>query len=46
MLGTIRAVSEGLGMNRAVLEFGLPVTTLKDRISGKVHHGCKAWKTP
>ena len=46
LLGAIRAVSEGLGMNRAALEFRLPATTLKDRISGKVHHGCKAGKTP
>ena len=46
MLGAIRAVSEGLGINRAALEFGLSATTLKDRISGKVHHGCKAGKTP
>ena len=46
MLGAIRAVSEGFGINRAALEFGLPATTLKDRISGKVRHGCKAGKTP
>ena len=46
MLGAIRAVSEGFGINRAALEFRLPATTLKDRISGKVHHGCKAGKTP
>ena len=46
MLGAIRAVSEGFGINRAALEFGLPATSLKDRISGKVLHGCKAGKTP
>ena len=46
MLGAIKAFSEGLGQNRAALEYGVPATTLKDRISGKVSHGCKAGKAP
>ena len=36
MLGAIKAASEGMGINRAAIEFGVPKTTLKDRISGRV----------
>jgi len=37
MLGAMKAVKEGLmGVNRAALEFAVPRTTLKDRISGRV----------
>ena len=40
MLGAIKAVQEGtLGVNRAALEFAVPKTTLKDRLSGRVIHG-------
>ncbi len=28
-----------MGVNRAALEFGVPRTTLKDRIAGRVVHG-------
>ena len=36
---TVEAVTEGkLGINRAGLEFNVPRTTLKDRISGRVIH--------
>ena len=27
------------GVNRAVLEFGIPCTTLKDRVAGRIAHG-------
>lgn len=46
MLGALKAVTEGtMGINRAALEFGVPCTTLKDRVSGKVQHGCKSGKS-
>ena len=49
MLGAMDAVKEGLmGVNHAALEFAVPHTTLKDRISGRVIHGTntgpKPWK--
>ena len=46
MLGAIKAASEGTGINRAALEFGVPKTTLKDRISGRVQHGSKSGRVP
>ena len=46
MLGAMKAVSEGTGVNRAALEFGVPKSTLKDRVAGKVQHGSKSGKTP
>ena len=30
-----------LGINRSALEYGVPKTTLKDRIAGRVKHGTK-----
>lgn len=36
----------GMGLNRAAVEFGIPKTTLKDRISGKVIHGTKSGRVP
>ncbi len=42
MLGAIQAVREGtFGVNRAALEYGVPKTTLKDRISGKGSARCQ-----
>ena len=36
----LEGVSEGkMGINRAALEFNVPRTTLKDRVSGRVIHG-------
>jgi len=46
MVGAMKAVSEGMGINRAAVEFGVPKTTLKDRVAGRVEHGCKFGKTP
>lgn len=44
MLGALKAVSEGtMGINRAAIEFGVPKTTLKDRV---VAHGSKSGKKP
>ena len=41
------AVAEGrMGVNRAALEFGVPPTTLKDRIAGRVVHGTKSGTKP
>ena len=34
------------GVNRAALEFGVPRTILKDRITGKVVHGTKSGPKP
>ncbi len=43
MLGAIQAVREGtFGVNRAALEYGVPKTTLNDRISGRVVH--RVWE--
>ena len=40
MRRAVEAVTEGKwGVNRAALEFNVPRTTLKDRISGRVIHG-------
>ena len=40
MKRALEAVTEGkMGINRAALEFNMPRTTLKDRISGRVVHG-------
>ena len=35
----MEAVKSGVGINRAAMECGVPRTTLKDRISGRVEHG-------
>ena len=36
MVGAMETVKNGaMGLNRAAIEFGIPKTTLKDRISGK-----------
>ena len=47
MVGAMDAVAEGrMGVNRAALEFGVPPTTLKDRIAGRVVHGTKSGPKP
>ena len=40
MVGAMKAVEEGMAINRAATEFGVPKTTLKDRQLGRVEH---AW---
>ena len=39
-------VESKMGINRAVLECGVPPTTLKDRITGRVAPGCRMGKKP
>ena len=40
MIAAMEAVKSGeMGANKAALEHGVPKTTLKDRISGRVKHG-------
>ncbi len=40
MLGALQAVRDGtFGVNHAALEYAVPRTTLKDRLSGRVTHG-------
>ena len=46
MVGALKAVSEGMGVNRAALEYWVPKSTLKDRVSGRVSHGCKSGRAP
>ena len=42
MIAAIEAVTGNkMGVNRAALEYGVPKTTLKDRIAGRVIHGKK-----
>ena len=47
MLGALKAVQDGaMGCNRAAAEYGVPKTTLKDRVSGRVIHGRKFGRAP
>ena len=40
MVGAMREMTSGaMGVNRAAAQYGVPRTTLKDRISGRVVHG-------
>ncbi len=39
-------VKGGLSANRAAIAFGVPVSTLKDRLSGRVQHGCNPGPVP
>ena len=42
MSSAIEAVTSGsLGVNRSALQYGVPKSTLKDRIAGRVKHGTK-----
>ena len=42
MLWAMEAVKDGsMGVNRAALEHGVPRTSLKDRLAGRVIHGTK-----
>ncbi len=46
MQQAMQAVKEGrMSVNRAALKHGVPKSTLKDRISGRVKHGSR-WKPP
>ena len=47
MVEAMKAVKEGqFGVNRAALEYGVPKTTLKDRLNGRVIHGSNMGPTP
>ena len=46
MTGAIEAVKGGMGVNRAAKEFGVPTTTLRDRLSGRVTHGTNSGPKP
>ena len=47
MLQAMEAVKSGsIGMNRAAIEHGVPRTTLKDRLSGRVIHGTNIGPKP
>ena len=47
MLLAIAAVQNGeMGKNAAAREFGIPASTLKDRLSGRVEHGRKPGPAP
>ena len=42
----MKAVSEGLSVNQASHYYGVPKTTLHDRVSGRVIHGVKPGPRP
>ncbi len=47
MSGAMKAVADGLFcINKAADEFGVPRTTLKDRLAGRVEHGARSGPTP
>ena len=46
MTGAIEAVKGGMGVNHAAKEFGVPTTTLRDRLSGPVTHGTNPGPKP
>lgn len=47
MTAAIEAVEYGnSGINRAAMTHGVPKTTLKDRLSGRVEHGSKPGPDP
>ena len=41
MVGALKAVEEGMAINRAAVEYNVPKTTLLDRVSGQVQHGTR-----
>ena len=42
MEAALKAVKDGMGVNRAAELHGVPKTTLKDRVSGRIAHGSKS----
>ena len=47
MTAATKSVQEGkFGVNEAALQHGVPLTTLKDRLSGRVQHGAKPGPLP
>ena len=46
MLAALKAVEEGQLVNQVARDHGIPKTTLKDRVSGRVTHGTNPGPTP
>ena len=46
MLAALKAVEEGQPVNQVARDHGIPKTTLKDRVSGRVTHGTNPGPTP
>ena len=46
MLGAMKAVAQGLPMYKASRDYGVPKSTLHDRVSGKVVHGVNPGPKP
>ena len=46
MLSAIEAVRKGMAANKAAMLHGIPRSTLKDRLSGRVRHGTKPGPHP
>ena len=46
MLAAMTAVKHGCQLKRAAVEHGVPASTLRDRISGRVIHGTKPGPKP
>ncbi len=46
MRAALKAVQEGAGINRAAGDHGVPASTLKGRVSGRVKHGVKPGPKP
>lgn len=46
MVAAMKAVEEGQSINSAARDHGVPKTTLKDRVSGRIAHGSKPGPKP
>ena len=46
MLGAMKAVAQGLPVYKASQDYGVPKSTLHDRVSGKVVHGVNPGPKP
>ena len=46
MVAAMKAVGNGNTIRKAAMEHGVPRTTLQDRITGRVEHGCKPGAKP
>ena len=47
MVAAITAVVQGnSSVNKAAMEYGVPIITLQDRITGRALHGAKSWPKP
>ena len=46
MVSALEAVKNGMPVKRAATAYGVPRTTLRDRVSGNVEHGTKPGPSP